>query len=121
MFKDLKFATVAIIFSVAFAFVGVLSIISVAIIDTNVSLVGESWQTYQIDRSDKAKLTSILQAEIGYGGAIHHFKNYVLRNDSKYFDEANKKLIEANATVEQFYLLNVIRAELLALQHIHRP
>jgi len=77
MLRELKFATVAIIFSVAFAIVGVLSIISVVVIDSNVSLVVESWQTYQVDRSDKAKLTSILQAEIGYGGAIHHFKNFI--------------------------------------------
>jgi|GEM_PF-1934362 len=120
MLKDLKFKIVGIIFSVAFALVGILSIISVLIIDENVSLVRESWQTYQIDRSDKAKLTSILQAEIGYGGAIHHFKNFILRNEIRYFEEAKKYLIAANATIEQFYLLNVTEAELEALNHIQQ-
>jgi len=40
----------------------------------------------KIDNLKKNTLTFKLYEAIGYGGAIHQFKNYVLRRDQKYYD-----------------------------------
>jgi len=40
----------------------------------------------KIDNLKKNTLTFKLYEAIGYGGAIHQFKNYVLRGDQKYYD-----------------------------------
>jgi len=118
MFKNLKLKQVGLIFSLAFALIGLMSVISIIIIESNVSLVRDSWRTYQIDRSDKAKLTSTLQAELGYGGVIHQFKNFILRAKPKYFESAKAKLIETNATIEQFNSLVLTESEQISLENI---
>jgi PAS domain S-box-containing protein len=32
-----------------------------------------------------------MKSQFGYGGTIHHFKNYLIRNDPKYYDAFHKK------------------------------
>ena len=46
--------------------------------------------------TDKEELLRDINNTFGYGGFIHHFKNYILRGDKKYFDslKANKFKIE---------------------------
>jgi len=118
MFNHLKLNTIGLIFSVSFALLGLLGIVNLVVIGSNVSIVGDSWKTYQIDRSDKTKLTASLQAELGYGGVIHHFKNYILRGDAKYLDEAKGKLFETHASINYFYTLGVTDKEAIALKDI---
>ncbi len=118
MFKNLKLKTVGLIFSLAFAIIGLMSVVSVIIIKSQVSQVQTSWKTYNIDRSDKAKLISLLRAQIGYGGAIHHFKNYILRNTPQYFQLAQSKLIESLATIEQLKSINITAPERKAIADI---
>ncbi len=118
MFNHLKLKTISFIFSVSFALLGLLGIVNLIVIDANVSIVRDSWKIYQIDRSDKTKLTASLQAELGYGGVIHHFKNYILRAENKYFEAANGKLIEAHASINYFYTLGGSANEAAALTDI---
>ena len=118
MFNHLKLNTISLIFSVSFALLGLISIINLVVIGTNVSIVGAAWKAYQIDRSDKTKLTASLQAELGYGGVIHHFKNFILRGDSKYYEAAKGKLFETHASINYFYTLGVTGKEAIALKDI---
>ncbi len=51
---------------------------------TTKELAGRSataWSTYQDDRSERALALAPLVSVLGYGGLIHEFKNYVLRQD----------------------------------------
>ncbi len=49
----------------------------------------------------KATIVAKLMSEIGYGGAIHNFKNYVLRNDTKYRDRFQKNYERANRLLDE--------------------
>ncbi|MCP4252429.1 MAG: response regulator [Candidatus Scalindua sp.] len=44
----------------------------------------------------KQRLTADLNSIIGYGGLIHHFKNYILRGDEKYINAFNIKYQDAS-------------------------
>ncbi len=46
---------------------------------------------FAIDKQLKQNLITDLQIHLGYGGLIHHFKNYVLRGDQKYIDAFHKE------------------------------
>ena len=118
MFNHLKLNTISFIFSASFALLGLLGMINLVVIGSNVSIVSDAWKTYQIDRSAKTKLTAALQAEFGFGGVIHYFKNYVLRADQEYFDKAEAKLFETHASIDYFNTLDVTEKEAAALVHI---
>ncbi len=48
-----------------------------------------------IDKPLKLKLTADLQIHLGYGGLIHHLKNYILRGEQKYIDAFRQQYQEA--------------------------
>lgn len=48
----------------------------------NFRVVNESWRAFNEKATVTSQLLFKLQAEIGYGGFIHNFKNYVLRRDN---------------------------------------
>lgn len=118
LLTNLKLNTIGSIFSFSFAVLGLLGIISILIVNKNVSEVQQAWQTYQIDRSEKARLNSLLVQHWGYGGAIHHFKNYILRQNEYHFNNANNKLTKAQQIVSQYKNLQLTDMEQQALSHI---
>lgn len=48
---------------------------------------------------NKKVLTAQLVRTLGYGGAIHQYKNYVLRGDEKYHHNSSKKFAEARQII----------------------
>ncbi len=64
---------------------------------------------------DRQAAVSVLIHELGYSGFIHNFKNYVLRGDSSYYDQAHKSFVALNS---EFARLNRagLELELLPLQ-----
>ncbi len=56
-------------------------------------------------------LTSQLIRAIGYGGGIHHYKNYVLRGKEKYLVSAEKSFTSAAAIVERMGSISGLNAD----------
>ncbi len=54
---------------------------------------------------DKAMLLAELTQYFGYGGAIHHFKNYVLRHDEEYFLLFLKRIEEIEGVITKLRFL----------------
>jgi len=57
--------------------------------------IHEDWSSYQQSVGQRLLLVSRIGHQVGYGGAIHSFKNYVLRGDGKYlskFQENHRQL-----------------------------
>lgn len=54
---------------------------------------------HHIDAQDKKAAVSGLVRTLGYGGAIHNFKNYVLRGDEKYQAAAESMFERASASL----------------------
>lgn len=50
----------------------------------------------------KNRLVSDLQPRVGYGGIIHHFKNYLLRGDEKYLGKLQDNVNESNKLLTSY-------------------
>ncbi|MCP4320414.1 MAG: methyl-accepting chemotaxis protein, partial [Alteromonadales bacterium] len=55
---------------------------------------------------DKAMMLAQLTKNFGYGGAIHHFKNYVLRHEEEYFVSFLSKVEVIEETIRKLRLLS---------------
>lgn len=64
---------------------------------TTLNLLGNNWDEYQQQIAKRQLLISELKGEFGYGGGIHHFKNYLLRKEEekvKLFNTSYEKSLE---------------------------
>ena len=52
--------------------------------------VKQNWDDYNGNVEIKMNLISKINNDFGYGGAIHNFKNYLIRGNKIYFDEFNE-------------------------------
>ncbi len=73
-----------------------------------ISPINPIWHTYQDEVAQRNVLLNRLQANLGYGGAIHNFKNYVLRGEDKHYQRTKSKFDEVDQLVEQYRKLGHI-------------
>lgn len=98
---------------------GVIFIATYAVLFQVTGHVENNWDNYQQHVAERQQKLMKIKSTFGYGGAIHHFKNYVLRKDERYFDQSlmhlnkNKALLMAygqipDLTLEEQQALHVI-------------
>lgn len=64
--------------------------------------VAASWATFA-ERADKKGLwISEIRGHLGYGGIIHDFKNYVLRQDERYVDAVKRRLTRFYSSIDAY-------------------
>lgn len=66
----------------------------------------------------KTQILSALRKAIGFGGMIHQFKNFVLRQDTPRIGEIQGKITDARAAIDQYLARSPNDAERKALQDI---
>lgn len=77
--------------------------------------INSSWVAYSGGAERKGILISSLREHLGYGGIIHNFKNYVLRQDPAYLFETRAQIAQFYAAVDEFKQLDLIAEEKAAL------
>lgn len=82
--------------------------------------VERSWVEYAEGAERKGILISELRGLLGYGGLIHNFKNYVLRQEQGYLDQTRKQFIAFEDTMSRFRAINLNDAEVRAIAEIER-
>lgn len=80
--------------------------------------IGDSWTTYTGEAERRGELLSRIRRHLGYGGMIHNFKNYVLRQQQTYLDSLEGQLTDFKATITEYRKSGASPAELNALQTI---
>lgn len=86
---------------------------------SEIVFVNQSWSSYQANVTTRHKLIAAIHAHIGYGGLIHHFKNYVLRSEEKYYRQFIQQYDELYLLVKQYEALSEFsQKEKRALQQI---
>jgi len=93
-------------------------IVSAFFVEKHIVVINDTWELYQTDLSEKARLEGALHRAIGYGGVIHEFKNYILRGEDKYKRHAELKIGAAIAILEQYRILELTTAEKVAIEDI---
>ena len=62
--------------------VGLGVIVAFYVVAQSVEESAAAWTQYRIDQNEQVRLISYLQRALGYGGMIHHFKNYLIQQDA---------------------------------------
>lgn len=88
--------TKQIIGVIALATVGFILIAGTAYLETD--NVTDQWQAFQNQITVRIDLLKDIRQHFGYGGAIHHFKNYVLRQQSSYLNRFNSSFSQLKQT-----------------------
>jgi len=83
--------------------------------------INDDWGNYQSGAAQRAKLLQEMKSQLGFGGAIHNFKNYVLRGSEKYVGRTENNLRALSDAVEIYRNIpSVTEPELNALLDIQR-
>lgn len=77
----LKIRTLGLILSIMLAVATVAVVGSSVVTITRVNGLGNTWQSFETGPSRKIGYLNDLYDAVGFGGAMHHFKNYILDND----------------------------------------
>jgi len=64
-----------------------------------------NWTNYQTEEADRQKKLMQIKSSFGYGGMIHHLKNYVLQKNGHYFNSALHN-IEKTKSLPRKFLVN---------------
>ncbi len=116
--KNLPIQTLAIIIGLAIAISGLTFAGSSAVIQSNIAQAGSLWRVYQDDSSPKARAMGALVSHLGYGGMIHQFKNYVLRQDQPRVRKVLNAAGGAMAALQQYETVGVDASEAQAIADI---
>ncbi|MEH6497350.1 MAG: ATP-binding protein [Pseudomonas marincola] len=77
-----------------------------------------AWSDKEHSIVQKQAYLSVLRGSIGYGGMIHNFKNYILRNDKHYLLNAYRSMLEAKIIVNGYRELGISAEERTALKEL---
>ncbi len=116
--KNLKIRTMAGLVS-AILFAALLVGITSTIISTGgVRDLGKVWTAFETGAAQKSEHVLELERALGYGGMIHHFKNYVLRKDQDRIAKIDSHARDAKLSVAAYRALGVDEHERAALLEI---
>ncbi len=83
------------------------SIISSLIVNyPKLNNISEGWNSYLDEVVVRDELISEMRYRFGYGGAIHNFKNYVLRANEKYIDKFRKDYKTITKAINKYKALH---------------
>lgn len=118
MIKHLKLSSLNILLGATIFLLGCILIGGIYTMRSQVEQIDQSWHTYMVNHSEKARLESSLRAAIGYGGMIHTFKNFILRADASSIDIIHGQIDVALGVVDQYATLHLSQGETIALDDI---
>ncbi len=80
--------------------------------------INNEWSTFAQQTSQKQQLVSQLKSDFGYGGAIHLFKNYILRGQDKYLSRFDAAYQKAHKNIKEYIAIGATAEEKKQLETI---
>lgn len=108
----------SILFIIGLVISSLVLIAMMQVIKSDISLVSSNWRRFSVERSEKVEVVTTLRRELGYGGMIHQFKNFVLRGDLSYRASMSEHLGGARAAIAHYRSLGANQAETAALDEL---
>ena len=96
----------------------VVTVVTSGILIRDVVNLNTLWVSSERNIIQKQAYLSVMRGSIGYGGMIHHFKNYLLRRESKYLLSTHRSMLETKAIFSGYRALGVSAAEESAIKDI---
>ncbi|KAF0110729.1 MAG: putative Methyl-accepting chemotaxis protein [Rhodospirillaceae bacterium] len=116
---SIKIKAAGLFFSVALVVVALVVATTTVSVVESVTTSRTSWTLFNTAFAKQAAL-STLQGAAGYGGMIHNFKNYVLRQDAPRIKAIEQNMADVRAAIESLRATGVNGAEEAALTDIAR-
>jgi hypothetical protein len=69
--------------------------------------IQSAWLDFDENRSDKNRALLALRKQIGFGGMIHNFKNYLLRKNLENKKQVHLSLGGAKASLDRYKILSL--------------
>lgn len=118
LLKNGNIKALALVISIAVIISSGIFLISAAQIRASIQNNLSFWQAYTEQSSPKAEALRVLVGKLGYGGMIHSFKNYVLRNDLSYKYQLTHDATDASNALRLYVLEGVSSDERSAINDI---
>ena len=112
--------SLAVAFAIGIALVIILSVFLYMSRETG-NRIGEmrqAWHSYSVETTPRGYWISDIRADFGYGGLIHNFKNYVLRQDPNYGPILRQQSARLLGTIQAYRNSGPSQVELDALRQI---
>ncbi len=116
--NNLRIRTASRLLLVAMAATGVIVSLTVLNINKDVGLIEQTWGEFKAGQNKKVQAYSDLSRAIGYGGLIHQFKNYVLRQQDQQLEAINKFGEQALGAIKSYRGLELSDEEAAALDAV---
>lgn len=85
-----------------------------------VNKLGGTWKEFETGAATKAVILGDLRSSLGYGGTIHQFKNFVLRQDRPRIVKIQANLMKATVALTAYNALGITEREKAALAAINK-
>lgn len=85
-----------------------------------VNKLGGTWKEFETGAATKAVILGDLRSSLGYGGTIHQFKNFVLRQDRPRVVKIQANLMKATVALTAYNALGITEREKAALAAINK-
>ena len=103
--------TIGILLVTTLLISGSISIFTAWEMNKNVSEVQSSWNHFQDINSERSRTLNTLLANIGYGGMIHQFKNYLIRKSLPRVAKIDRKATAALFALDHYRQLDLSTEE----------
>lgn len=84
------------------------------------NILEETWQKFDENAVTRLDLIKDIQTQMGYGGMIHNFKNYILRKDTRFLINFYKSAREIDILIGKYNNLGIRKAEKHALNELRK-
>ncbi len=115
---NFKISTLGMVVSACLALTTVVVIVTSVMTVREVNNIGTYWRDFESGPAKKMKHLQELNAAIGYGGMIHQFKNYILRQDRPRIVKIQTKVRAATVAIIAYRSIGVDAEEDAALKTI---
>ena len=113
---NFKITTLGFAVSVCLALVTAVVVATTLITVRGINDLGSSWIQFESGPEQKNEHLQELEAAIGYGGVIHQFKNYILRQERMRSVEFQSKMRAATAALKAYQAVGANAKERAALR-----
>jgi diguanylate cyclase (GGDEF)-like protein/PAS domain S-box-containing protein len=116
--NSIKISSIGRLFVLGLIILGALVLFTSITVIHNTSTTESAWNLFEEAQSEKARALNKLRSELGYGGMIHHFKNFILRGGEERMRQVDLNLGGAKSAISNYQSLVTSAREKKALDGI---
>ena len=116
--KNPTLKSISRLFVISLVVVSIVLVAGIVIVERKIRLIEQTWNQHLADSSNRFRLENELRDALGYGGMIHHFKNYVLRHRAEDAYQVRQYIVAARRVSDQYLALGGSIAERLAIADV---